>query len=107
MNTILISENIKTSNNRVIENAFNVNDQYYDLILMKSGEVFSVLVKNTPGKIHFHEQEIAEQFGIQSPTLDHLLEFIYTLYSSGLNLKRTRDYQIKLLVEGSLQLFLK
>lgn len=52
---------------RNLEKDFYVNDQVYDLILKRSGEIFSVLVKDTSGKIIFHEQEIAEQLGINKP----------------------------------------
>lgn len=104
---IILTKDSGRGNLRILEKSFLINNQYYDLIFKKSDEVFSVLVKDTSGKIHFHQQEIAEQLGIKSPTLDHFLDFIYFIYASGLNLKRTRDFQIKLLVEGCPQLFIR
>ncbi len=90
---------------RIIEKSFNVNGQLYDLILTKADSIFTIHVKDTDGRLHFHEQEIAEQMGVQMPGIDHLIAFISAYYTSGLNIRRSRDFQIKLLVEGCPQLF--
>lgn len=105
MNSILLQDYC-TDYKRIFKNAFSLHDEFHDLVLEKSGEVFSISVKGTKGVIHFHEQEIAEQLNILSPGPDHLTEFIYVIYTGGLNLKRARDYQIKLLVEGCPHIFL-
>lgn len=98
-------EDFKTTEIRIIERSFNVNGHYHDLVFSKEGAIFTISVKNTNGRLCFHEQEVAEQMNVRNPTLDHLIEFLQVYYTTGLNLKRSRDFQIKLLVEGCPQLF--
>lgn len=97
-------EDFRTTEIRILERSFNVNGHYHDLVLSKEGAIFTISVKDTNGRLYFHEQEVAEQMNVGNPNLDHLIGFLQLYYTSGLNLKRNRDFQIKLLMEACPQL---